>query len=292
MFKDLLEKIKRKSQLEEYFNGSRKYRKKCKVVETEEKIYCYLKKGFIRKYPCGDEYIEFSVNRKMKNKPIINKPVVYVIKKLNRNFYRDLYIDGHINELIIKDSKLNLYGIDVLATEKIHNLTIENSIIKGSGYVDLDIKEEITIEKSTIFLEELLLKAKKINIIDSNLSLRDISFTKAMVKIKDTIIRARNIICRIKSIKFEDPLSMLNSTEKISLEIEEPSRVSISIPKEGEIICNGRKIEHTGGCISLQTSAKREKQENELKVAIEPKNITTFELEIKNLFGRVLKRKY
>ena len=57
---------------------------------------------------------------------------------------------------------------------------------------------------------------------------------------------------------------------------------------KGEILCNGRKIEHTGGCMLLQTTSN-EIQSERTSVTIAPKEMSTVNLGRKRCFGRGLR---
>lgn len=288
MIKELLEKIKKDRQLKEYFKGPKEFRKRCKVVETEDKIYCYLKGGLIRKVDNGDNYIDLRKNREMENIPNIDKPIVYVIEKLNKRFYKDLYIQGHADELIIRNSKLTYGEVDVVALNNISSLIIENSVIKGSSSINFEIKEKITIKNSIFSIKELSLKAKEIDVQESSIDGRFLFFRDAIVKVKESIIKALNIRCRIKGFEL-DCSSLLELTEQLDLQIDVSSNVALSIPKGGEIICNGRNVEHTGGCISLQTTSN-EIQGEGTSVKIAPKVMPTDYFQRGQTFGRGLRR--
>lgn len=284
MFKDLLEKIKRKKQLEKILQSG-KFPINCKVVEKENKILCYVKSSSINDFPGGDLFVLLDSYDDDRKKSITDKPIVYVIKKWNIKTNRALMICGSAKDIIIQDSKITLCASDLYCEES-SNLIIKNSMIKledGAGSLKAN---KITLQNSNIYGESLLINARELEIKESNIQSGNLKIIKAKVKIKDAIIRAYEIICKLKALQIEDGLSLLNPTEKISLEIEEPSRVSISIPKEGKILCNGEKVEHTGGCLSLQTSSKVEQQQNKPKVVIKPKKITTVELRRKKTFGR------
>lgn len=290
MIKELFEKYKRKSQLIEYFKGPKEFRKRCKVVETEDKIYCYLKGSFIRKVDNGDNYMDLRKNSDMQNIPNIDKPIIYVIEKLNKRFYNDLYIQGHADELIIKNSKLTLGEIEVLALDNIKGLIIENSVIKGeNSSVIFEIIKKIIIKNSIFSIKELSLKTKEIEIQESSIESRDINISSVIFWLKDSFVMAKSIKCNVKRIITEDLLSIFNPNEKFALQVEEQAKITISASQDAEIIINGKNIEHTSGCISLDVSSNEESKK-EAKVIIKPRNMVTFELGRKNTCGRVLKQ--
>ena len=288
MIKELLEKYKRKRQLIEYFKGPKEFRKRCKVVETEDKIYCYLKGGLIRKVDNGDNYIDLRKNREMKNIPNIDKPIIYVIENLNKRSYKDLYIQGHADELIIRNSKLSFRESDIVILSDITNLTFENSRIEEVSLLQFEVKGNIFIKNSFIVSRSSSFKAHKIEIQDSNINIIGLSFNSAIIMIKNSIVEAIN--ARFKIRRYEsDCLSLLELTEQLDLQIEKSSNVAISIPKGGKIICNGRNVEHTGGCISLQTTSN-ETQSERTSVTITPKKMPTVDLRREQHFGRGLRR--
>lgn len=288
MIKELLEKYKRKRQLIEYFKGPKESRKRCKVVETEDKIYCYLKGGFIRKVDNGDNYMDLRKNREMKNIPNIDKPIIYVIEKLNKRFYNDLYIQGHADKLIIKNSKLTFGEVYVGALKDISSLTIENSVIKGLSSISFEIKEKITNKNSIFSIKELSLEAKEIDVQESSIDGGFLSFKDAIVKFKESFIKVQKARCGIKRLE-SDCSSLLELTEQLDLQVEESSKVALSIPKDGEIICNGRNVEHTGGCMLLQTTLN-ETQGKGTSVTIAPKAMPIVDLGRTQRFGRRLRR--
>ena len=241
-----------------------------KVVETEEKLICYVKKRKCPKdkYRCRiDCYGIKGKDKELAKLYNLDKPICYIFDKINfgsqRN-YKHIVINGYNNcEIIIKDCKF-YFDIDICVDGK---CTIENTYIRlfytlpiyaGNLIIkDMDINHFLKHGKD---LEINLAASQNLEIINSNIGKEkertSVTMISDEINLTNTKITGDEVCCEAK-VMTTDTNSDITASNKVDLKINNLQALKLKSPT---INYNNKSLLTETETISL------EKEEDPLKL--------------------------
>lgn len=222
-----------------------------KVVEDDEKITCYVKKGKVKKKDHNYTIACFGIGEDEDRKKIakaykLDKPICYVIDGLELKKHK-VYIFGYNDcEVIIKNCS---FGLD-LCVHVNGKCKLDNTDIKTFSYLSISANELVIKNMSSDQIEVISPKSHisfgandKIDVIDSNVGNKKknikVSFTATNgLNIVNSSIIGKEVECESSVINVDES-SSLTATDKVDLKANDFNPININAPI---IVLNGEEI--------------------------------------------------
>lgn len=228
-----------------------------KVVEDDEKITCYVKKGKVKKKDHNYTIACFGIGEDEDRKKIakaykLDKPICYVIDGLELKKHK-VYVFGYNDcEVIIKNCS---FGLD-LCVHVNGKCKLDNTDIKTFSYLSISANELVIKNMSSDQIEVISPKSHisfgandKIDVIDSNVGNKKknikVSFTATNgLNIANSSITGKEVECESSVINVDES-SSLTATDKVALKANDFNPININAPiivLNGEEIANEKEI--------------------------------------------------
>lgn len=225
-----------------------------KIIETEDKIICYVNKNKCKK----DKY-DYTINCNSRNDTILakyynlDKPIIYIIEDLD--FKKNVFIWGNNCEVIIKNCKFNLG----LYTRINGICTLDNSTIIGFSYLNISA-DKVTIKNMNI-TNQLPYAIKNYTICigaDENIEINNSTIgdntshvyiiANNKLEVYKSNIVGKTVKCQSNKIIF-GKTSSITAKEKTILETSHHTDINIT---SKTIICNDKIIETESPSVILK----------------------------------------
>ena len=221
-----------------------------KVVEDDEKITCYVKKGKVKKKDHNYTIACFGIGEDEDKKKIakaykLDKPICYVIDGLELKKHK-VYIFGYNDcEVIIKNCS---FGLD-LCVHVNGKCKLDNTDIKTFSYLSISANELVIKNMSSDQIEVISPKSHisfgandKIDVIDSNVGNKKknikVSFTATNgLNTVNSSITGKEVECESSVINVDES-SSLTATDKVALKTNDFNPININAPI---IVLNGEE---------------------------------------------------